>query len=54
MRTRALCLSHVHKTGRLDEESLFLNHLEAIGQRISQVKAKGAAAYLYNLKQPVQ
>jgi hypothetical protein len=41
--------SHVYRRGGVDEERLFLHHLDAMGTRLDRFQRPGAAVYLYDL-----
>ncbi len=43
--------SHVYARSGVDEERLFLHHLDAMGARLDQFLRTGAAVYLYDLRQ---
>jgi hypothetical protein len=44
-----ILFSHIWRTGEVDEEALFLNYLDMIGNRLDSMRATGASAYLYDL-----
>jgi hypothetical protein len=45
-----ILFSHVYRDGGVDEELLFLNHLDQVGRRKSEMRASGASVYLYDLQ----
>ena len=42
--------SHVYNWAAVNEEILFLEYLDSQGTRLDGFRAKGAAAYLYDLQ----
>jgi len=44
-----ILFSHVWRYSGVDEQALFLNHLDQIGRRLDGMQATGAAAFLYDL-----
>ena len=44
-----ILFSHIWRTGGVDEEVLFLNYLDRIGNRLDSMQATGASTYLYDL-----
>ena len=42
--------THVYNWGRIDEEVLFLEHLDELGTRLDEFRAPGASAFLYDLE----
>jgi hypothetical protein len=44
--------SHIYRDGGADEEKLFLDYLDQLGDRQEQTQAVGASAYLYLLNEP--
>lgn len=48
-----LVFSHVHQSSGVDEEKLFIYHLDSIGTRLDCFKSDGAAIYLYDLSKAV-
>lgn len=47
-----ILFSHVYTRGGVDEDKLFLYHLDSIGIRLDYFKSKGATVYLYDLSYP--
>jgi hypothetical protein len=45
-----ILFSHVYRDGGVDEERLFLDYLDQIGQREDGMQAVGASVYLYDLR----
>ena len=48
-----LVFSHVYRGNEVDEERLYLYHLDSIGKRLDSFKTVGAAVYLYDLTGPL-
>lgn len=46
--------SHVWTSNGVDEEKLFVYHLDHIGKRLDYFKAKGASIYLYELSKEIE
>jgi hypothetical protein len=49
-----ILLSHVYHGHGIDERRVILSHLDQIGTQLASVKAHGAEAYLYDLREPRQ
>jgi hypothetical protein len=42
--------SHIATWGGVDEEKVFVDYLDRLGQREQHFRTSGASAYLYNIR----